>query len=325
MRFKKFLLFIFLNLLLFSNLVFAEECSIGDASCEIESVGAKLDYEVYDMSVSWYNMLFFDSQSMLRTDAFLGNDISLYFNDLVLSVLVIMFQLWTYYVLFKFYSSNGDLDKIAAAKDSLRRLVIAVLLIAIVGTLFALFDGFMSAINATVGEQTGLQEMLSPNPSFYAPEDSGWFSAFLRILIMLVSFLLGLMILLAKMVVSLLFPLFTLFIFLTFANRKALAEFIMKLLIFAELLPAIFFIIMSILHSIVSTALSLGDPGLKVTILSGGIAMIGAAVLFFIFGVGMIISYFTRSFMFMIGDTLVSSISTSFRRGFKHLSLRRRH
>lgn len=322
---KKFTLLIILNFLFFSSFVFAEECGIGDASCEIDSVGQSLDQEVYEMSKSWYNMLFFDSQSMLRTDAFLGNDISIYFNDLVLSVLIILFQLWTYYILFRFYSSNGDIEKISLAKDSLRRLIIAVLLISIVGSLFSLFDGLMSAINATVGEQTGLQQMLSPNPAKFNPDDSGGFSASLRILIIFISFFLGIMILLTKMIVSLLFPLFTLFIFLTFANKKALAEFIMKLLIFAELLPAIFFIIMTILHSIVATALGFGDLGLKVTILSGGISMIGAALLFFFFGIGMIVSYFTSSFMFMIGDTLVSSISTSFRRGFKHISARRRH
>lgn len=320
---KRFFIIFFILIFFCFNFVYSDDCGIGDASCEVESMGSSFDSEIYDMSKDWYDMLFFDSNSMLRTGVFLDNDLANYLNDIMLSILVIFFQIWTYYVLFLFYSTNGDLEKIAKAKDSLKRLIMAILLISIVGSLFALFDGFMSAINSTVGLDLGIREMLSPDPIVFG-DNGGWFSAFLRIFVMLISFFLGLIILLSKMALSLVFPLFTLFIFLTFVNKKALAEFIIKILIFAELLPAIFFLTMAILHSILATVLSFGDPGLKITIVSGGIAMIATSVLFFVYGVGLVVGYFTKSFMFMMGEVMLTSITTSFRRGFKYLSNRRR-
>lgn len=310
------LLSIFILLLLSTTFVFpSSDCPSYRQDCMIEEQGSKLDMAMFELTRELSNSLFFDQNSLLRTQVFEGNFISLFINSIVIQIITIFFQLWYIWIIYLFYNTNGDIEKITQAKDSLKRFFFALGAIAISSILYLLFSTILMNFNATIAQTTGIEEIFSPDPQdIQYIDDSGLISALLRIIIVIGIVIIAIPLALFKAVSSLLLPLFTLFLFLHFAKREASSRFILELLIYALLIPGIFFLIIMILYSILSFMV----VGLKSALLMGIITLFLACFIFVMLIVKISVGALIRSLIISIGNAVFQGMSRGIKKSHHH-------
>jgi hypothetical protein len=312
------LLKIFLGLLLFSTIpitIFAEgePCPAYREDCIIEQQGSKIDQVMYEFSKATSDALFFGENSILRTPVFQNNTVASYLNILVIKILAVFFQIWYLWVVFQFYSTKGDLEREEQARDSLKRFLFALGAIAVSSILYLVFSSFMSSLNASIADTGGIDEIFAPNPIYYASGDAGIISSMLRIILIILMMILAIPLMLFKMAESLLLPLFTLFLFLHFANKKVASKFILDLLIYAMLLPSIFFLTIMIFNSLFSVM----TGGLKTAIVFGILA-VGVSGFVFVFMIlKLSFGAVVRSLITHVSGSVFQGISKGLRKAYK--------
>lgn len=314
------LLKIFLGLLLLSTIpmaIFAEDepCPSYREDCMIEQQGSKFDTAMYEFSKSMTDVLFFDENSILRTPVFENNSVASYMNLLVIKILAVFFQAWYLYIIYRAYSSGGDIEKIEEFQDSLKRFLFALGAIAISSILYLAFSSFMSSLNASIASTSGINEVFAPNPldPRFDPDDAGIISGILRLILVICMIILSIPLMLFKMAQSMLLPLFTLFLFLHFANKKVASKFILDLLIYAMLLPGIFFLTIMIFNGLFSFM----TFGLKTAIVFGILATCVSGFIFVFMILKLSFGAVVRSLIMHVSGAVFQGISKGLRKAYK--------
>ncbi len=310
------LLKIFLGLLLLSTIpifVFAEDCPAYREDCMIEKQASKFDQAMFELSKSMADVLFFEPNSILRTVSFENNPVANHLNLLMIKILSVFFQIWYLLIIWKFYGTKGDIEKIEEAQDSLKRFLFALGAIAVSSILFILFSTLMSGLNASVAESGGVRDVFAPNPDFYDPEDSGVVSGLLRLILIFGMIILSIPLMLFKMAQSLLLPLFTLFLFLHFAKRQVASKLIFDLLIFSMLLPGIFFLILMVFYGLFSSM----ALGLKTAIIFGILATAVTGFVFIFLILKLSVGAVVRSLIVSVSGATFQGISKGLRKAYK--------
>lgn len=312
------LLKIFLGLLLLSIIpmaTFAEDepCPSYREDCMIEQQGSKFDMAMYEFSKSMSDVIFFDENSILRTPVFENNSVASFLNLLVIKILSVFFQIWYLLIIWRFYGSKGDIEKIEEAQDSLKRFLFALGAIAISSILYLTFSTFMSSLNASIASTGGISEVFAPNPAYYNPDDAGIISGILRLILIFAMIILSIPLMLFKMAESLLLPLFTLFLFLFFSKREVASKFILDLLIYAMLLPGIFFLTIMVFNGLFSFM----TFGLKTAIVFGILATCVSGFVFIFMILKLSFGAVVRSLIMHVSGAVFQGISKGLRKAYK--------